>query len=82
MRQPTAFTRHDRLVASALVWLIVGIVLLLTTAVPMHSDLLGWSGAFWMLLAPLALVLVLEPGLPRQLLALLRRPRARHAVWH
>lgn len=76
--------RHHRLAAGALLWLLAGAVLLLTTLVPARTDLLGWTPAFWLLGAPLALLLVLEPRLPRDLLALAlrRRPRARQAVWH
>ena len=82
--QPTDVSRHHRLVAGALLWLLAGAALLLTTLVPVHTDLLGWTPAFWLVGAPLALLLVLEPRLPRDLLALAlrRRPRARQAVWH
>jgi hypothetical protein len=85
MRMPAHdHTRHHRLVAGALLWLLAGAALLLTTLVPAHTDLLGWTPAFWLLGAPLALLLVLEPGLPRELLALARRrrPRASQAIWH
>jgi len=85
MRKP-AFdtTRHYRLVAGALLWLLAGVALLLTTLVPVRTDLLGWTPAFWLVGAPMALLLVLEPGLPRQLLSWLRprRRRAAHAIWH
>jgi hypothetical protein len=76
--------RHHRLAAGALLWLLAGAALLLTTLVPARTDLLGWTPAFWLLAAPLALLLVLEPRLPRDLLALAlrRRPRARQAIWH
>ncbi|NII72284.1 hypothetical protein FHW84_000850 [Dyella sp. SG562] len=82
--QTSDAARHHRLAAGALLWLLAGAVLLLTTLVPARTDLLGWTPAFWLLGAPLALLLVLEPRLPRDLLALAlrRRPRARQAVWH
>lgn len=82
--QPTDASRHHRLVAGALLWLLAGAVLLLTTLVPARTDLLGWTPAFWLVGAPLALLLVLEPRLPRDLLApaLRRRTRARQAIWH
>ncbi|GAA0701254.1 hypothetical protein ISN75_22175 [Dyella marensis] len=82
--QTSDAARHHRLAAGALLWLLAGAVLLLTTLVPARTDLLGWTPAFWLLGAPLALLLVLEPRLPRDLLALVlrRRPRARQAVWH
>lgn len=85
MRKPTDSARHDRLLAAALLWLLAGTLALLTTLVPVHSQALGWSGAFWAVLAPLALLLTLEPALPRQCLAAVRRPRARRtasAIWH
>jgi hypothetical protein len=88
MRKP-AFdnSRHYRLLAGALLWLLAGGALLLTTLVPVRTDLLGWTPAFWLVGAPLALLLVLEPSLPRQLLSLLsllrgRRRRVPHAIWH
>lgn len=69
--RPTAIDhrRHDRLLGIALLWLAAGAALLLTTVVPAHTALLGWAPLVWLLLAPLALLLILEPGLPRQLFA-------------
>ena len=61
--------RHDRLLGIALLWIAIGGTLLLTTVLPAHTALLGWAPLVWLLLAPLALLLILEPGLPRQLLA-------------
>lgn len=69
--------RHERLLAVALLWLAGGAALLATTLVPAHTALLGWAPLLWLLAAPLALLLILEPGLPRQLL-LSRRARRRH----
>jgi hypothetical protein len=79
--------RHHRLLAAALGWLVAGAVLLLSTLVPARTELAGWTPAFWLLGAPLALLLALEPGLPRAVLALaLRRGRRRRApmqaAWH
>ncbi|OOG57970.1 hypothetical protein [Rhodanobacter sp. C03] len=75
---------HQHLLGAASLWLVAGSVLLLTTLVPLRTDLLGWTPTFWLVGAPLVVLLVLEPSLPRQLLALCR-PR-RHApyraVWH
>jgi hypothetical protein len=76
--------RRSRLLAASLLWLLVGSVLLATTVVPVHTDFLGWTPMFWLLWAPLAVALTLEPSLPRQLLALCR-PRRRSAsrlIWH
>jgi hypothetical protein len=82
--QASDSARRSRLLAASLLWLLVGSVLLATTLVPTHTELLGWTPMFWLLCAPLAVALTLEPGLPRQLLALCR-PRRRHAsrlIWH
>lgn len=67
--------RHERLLGIALLWLFAGGALLATTLVPAHTALLGWAPLLWLLAAPLALLLILEPGLPRQMLA--RRPAQR-----
>jgi hypothetical protein len=82
--QVTESDRHSRLLAASLLWLLIGSVLLATTLVPAHTELLGWTPMFWLLCAPLVVALTLEPSLPRQLLALCR-PRRRHAsrlIWH
>ena len=77
---PNADTaRRERLLGGSLLWLLAGGLLLLTTLVPAHTDALGWTPAFWLVGAPLIVLLALEPALPRQLLAL-RRPRRRRAV--
>ena len=84
MRPQTHPSRHSHLLAAAMLWLLGGSALLLTTLVPVRTDLLGWTPAFWLVGAPLAVLLVLEPSLPCQLLALCRpRRRTSHrAVWH
>ncbi|WP_199097732.1 hypothetical protein [Dyella sp. ASV21] len=84
MRRSTDATHHERLLGGALLWLLAGTLLLLTTLVPAHTRLLGWTPAFWLVGAPLVVLLVLEPGLPRQLLTLLRPRRRRHArlIWN
>jgi hypothetical protein len=72
------------LLGAAVLWLLGGGILLLTTLAPMHTELLGWTPTFWLLGAPLVVLLGLEPGLPRQLLAL-RQPHRRamqEVVWH
>lgn len=71
--------RHERLLAIALLWLAIGGTLLMTTLVPAHTALLGWAPLLWLLVAPLALLLILEPGLPR---ALLRMQRTRRHGFH
>ncbi|HUB89536.1 MAG TPA: hypothetical protein VMA74_07375 [Dyella sp.] len=77
-------SRHPRLLAIALLWLFAGSVLLATTVVPAHTDLLGWTPFFWLFAAPLAVALTLEPRLPRQLLNLRkqRRRSAAQLIWN
>ena len=75
---------HQRLLGAAVLWLCAGSFLLVTTLVPVYTDMLGWTSAFWLIGAPLIVLLTLEPSLPRQLLAW-RRPRqpSLHTVmWH
>lgn len=74
--RPTA-TPRDHFRAIATLWLGLGAALLLTTLVPAHTALLGWSPALWLLGAPLALRLALEPAWPLRLLARYMRHRAR-----
>lgn len=77
--------RHPRLVAAASLWLLAGSILLLSTVVPAHTSLLGWTPAFWLLVAPLLVLLALEPGLPQRWLKQrrLRVVRTVHgAAWH
>ncbi|MGY3040825.1 hypothetical protein ACVWWQ_002456 [Rhodanobacter sp. TND4EL1] len=85
MRTPVLVSpHHQRLLGAAVLWLCAGGALLLSTLVPAHTELLGWTPAFWLLGAPLVVLTALEPALPRQLL-LLCRPRrrlARQVVWH
>jgi hypothetical protein len=75
---------HQRLLGAAVLWLLGGGALLLSTLVPAHTDLLGWTPVFWLVGAPLVVLLALEPSLPRQLLALYRPRRrlARNVAWH
>jgi hypothetical protein len=85
MRPTTRTAHHERLLGAALLWLLAGAALLLTTLVPLHTEALGWTPAFWLIGAPLVVLLALEPSLPRQLLALRIRPRRRPAaalIWN
>lgn len=85
MNTPTLSSpHHQRLLGAAMLWLLGGGALLLTTVVPPRTELLGWTPAFWLVGAPLVVLLVLEPALPRRLLASCRlRRRAPHtAIWH
>jgi hypothetical protein len=84
MHPPLPSPHHQRLLGAAMLWLLGGSALLLTTLIPLHTELLGWTPAFWLLGAPLVVLLALEPTLPRQLLALRQPPRRtlHAAVWH
>lgn len=76
--------RHTRLLVAALLWLCSGSVLLVTTLVPAHTELFGWTPFFWLFIAPLVVALALEPKLPCQLLGL-RRTRRRNSaqlIWN
>jgi hypothetical protein len=75
--RPTTLDRDRRLhlLAIALLWLIGGGVLLLSTLVPAHTAALGWAPTLWLLGAPLTLLLALEPALPLRLLGRSRRHR-------
>ncbi len=81
---PSTSPHHSYLLGASLVWLLGGGSLLLSTLVPFHTTLLGWAPAFWLLGAPLIVLLALEPSLPRQLVAQRRaRRRTRHdPIWH
>ena len=84
MRPNASITHHERLLGGALLWLLMGAFLLLTTLVPVHTDAFGWTPAFWLVGAPLVVLLALEPALPRQLLAALRSRRrpATQLIWN
>lgn len=77
-------SRHPRLLTTALLWLFVGSLLLATTLIPAHTDLLGWTPFFWLFVAPLAVALTLEPRLPRHLLSLrkTRRRNTSQLIWN
>jgi len=72
------------LLGATVLWLLAGGALLLTTALPLHTDLLGWTPAFWLLGAPLLMLLALQPGLPHQVFSLCRphRRAMQAVVWH
>lgn len=75
---------HQRLFGVTGLWLLGGCFLLITTLVPVYTELLGWTPVFWLVAAPFIVLLAVEPSLPRQLLAL-RRPRQpslRMVMWH
>jgi hypothetical protein len=58
----------------ALAWLAGGMLLLLLTPLSGRSESLGWTPLFWLLLAPMSVLVTLRPRLPLDLLAsLLRR---------
>jgi hypothetical protein len=57
----------------ALAWLVGGALLLLLTPLSAHSETLGWTPAFWLLMAPASVLVAMKPGLPMSLLAALLR---------
>jgi hypothetical protein len=57
----------------AMAWLAVGTLLLLLTPLSGHSDSLGWTPVFWLMLAPASVLVAMKPGLPLSLLAALFR---------
>jgi hypothetical protein len=52
----------------ALAWLAGGMLLLLLTPLSGRSEALGWSATFWLLLAPMSVLVALRPRLPVELL--------------
>jgi hypothetical protein len=78
---PLPYPHHPRLFVIAVLWLVAGAVLLLTTLVPAHIELLGWTPLFWLIGAPIVALLGLEPAL-LSLLARRRRRVTHGAVWH
>lgn len=75
---PLPSAHQPRLRIAAVTWLLAGCITLITTLIPAHTDLLGWTPAFWLLAAPLAVLLVLEPGWPT---ARRVRRRVRQPPW-
>ena len=57
----------------AMTWMGLGALVLLVTPLSAHSEALGWTPAFWLLLAPASVLVAMKPGLPLQLLASLFR---------
>ncbi|MDF3983845.1 hypothetical protein P3W24_18025 [Luteibacter sp. PPL201] len=58
----------------ALAWLAVGTAVLLLTPLSAHSDTLGWTPVFWLVLAPASVLVAMQPRLPLALLGgLLKR---------
>lgn len=71
--RPATSMRHVR-IPTAAAWLALGSLLLVLTPLPAHTATLGWAPAFWLVGAPLCVLLVLEPRLPLRLLAAALRP--------
>ena len=75
---------HQRLFAATALWLLAGCLALVTTLIPLHTALLGWTPVFWLLAAPLIVLLALEPRLVQRLLVRRRRqhlPAVHGVIW-
>jgi hypothetical protein len=57
----------------AMAWLALGTLVLLVTPLSGHSETLGWTPVFWLLLAPASVLVAMKPALPLSLLAALFR---------
>jgi hypothetical protein len=57
----------------AMAWMAVGTLVLLVTPLSGHSEALGWTPVFWLLLAPASVLVAMKPGLPLQLVVSLFR---------
>ena len=79
---PSHVRYRQRVLGGVLLWLLGGSTMLLTGLVPAYFAALGWSLMYWLVLAPLTMLLVLEPGLPRQLLARWLSPRHAGRAMH
>jgi len=81
---PPSRPDHQHLLGATALWLLAGSALLLSTLVPWHTAWLGWTPAFWLLGAPLMVLLALEPGRRRRLpgASRARRPVRDELVWH
>lgn len=60
--RPCSARHRQRMIDLLVSWLLVGSGLLLARLLPPYSVLLGWSPAFWLVLAPLTMLLALDPG--------------------
>ncbi len=82
IRTPSTPNSRQSLWVATLGWLAAGSVLLTSPLVPGYSAVAGWSGAFWLVVAPAIMMLALRPALPRQWLAPgARRRPVRRAAW-
>lgn len=63
--------------ALAMLWLSIGSLLLLLTPLGQYDEAWGWTPMFWLLIAPLSLLLTLRPTLPLNLLASALRAQRR-----
>jgi len=52
----------------ALAWLALGTLVLLLTPLSGHSESLGWTPVFWLVIAPASVLVAMKPGLPVSLL--------------
>lgn len=79
IHSPAAARYRQTTLDAITLWLAAGSLSMLSGLLPIHSILLGWSLPFWLVLAPLLLLLTLAPHLPGQWL---RRYRSRRRITH
>lgn len=48
----------------ALAWLALGTLVLLLTPLSGHTESLGWTPVFWLMIAPASVLVAMKPGLP------------------
>lgn len=66
---------YSRRALIALAWLVAGCMLLAFTPLHTRSATFGYTPAFWLVFAPMSILLVLRPSLPLRLLATAIRRR-------
>lgn len=78
-------SHRSRVLAATLLWLAGGSMLLLSTLVPAHTAMLGWTPAFWLLAAPLLVLLTLlhdQPARSPSRRDVRRRRAVVAAIWN
>lgn len=81
--QPTPARYRQTTLDAITLWLGAGSLSMLSGLVPLHTALFGWSLPFWLVAAPLLLLLTVAPELPAQWLRRCRSRRrsVRAGIW-